>query len=351
MKKNILVCVTGLTPQVVTEALFCLSKQREKISVDEVYVLTTSKGRDVIAGKKVTVGKGRSLQLPALSLEIDRMCNKYKFKRPKFDSTGEHVKVATELSIELNDIRDDHHNKLFPNTVCRFLNELSKDNDNIVHCLISGGRKSMSVDLAFGLSLFGRENDRLWHVLTHVDQEFQHFFPEKKSQEKDLMLSEIPYVRLRRILANGIGNINFSEFNFTEIVNFTQQELLKKVAEKLYISTRRREIWYGNNERVEIGPKPINLYRYLADNNLNYKRPITLKNLAHNFSYDLRTKEKIKGYDESNIRILITNINKLLPTILKDPELIETFKIHSGSYGTGEVYLNVTKENLEFLDD
>lgn len=349
MNKNILICVSGLTPQIITETLFCLSVQK-KIQIDELYVITTTRGRDVILGSDEFYNKREKDPYPPLQDEIKRMCEKHKkIKPPKFNPG--HVKVASEISIELPDIRNDKDNKLFPNTVCEFINEKSKDRNSVLHCSISGGRKSMSVDMAFALSLFGRECDKLWHVLTHEDQEFKHFFPENREQEKELELAELPFVKLRSIIAEETKNNNFTKMSYTDLVEFTQKELRKKSADKLYISISRREMWYGHNEIIKIEPKQIELYRYFIENNSSFKNPIKLEALKNHFNTDKRTGEKIKGYDDTNIRQMISKINnQKIKTALNDTDLTELFIIHSGSYGTGEFYLNANASNVMFIE-
>ncbi len=345
--KNILICVSGLTPQIITETLYCLSIQKNTI-IDELYVVTTTRGRAVIQGLDKEYNKER--KYPPLKNEMERMCTKYKkIKLPKFNK--DQLIVSSELSIELPDIRSDNDNKLFPNTLCDLINVLSKEKNNVLHCSISGGRKSMSVDMAFALSLFGRENDQLWHVLTHENREFKHFFPENKKQEKDLELANLPYVKLRSIISRELGNERFKKLKYSDLVNFTQNELMRKTADKLFISSRRREIWYGENDRVKIEPKQIELYRYFLEYGSNFNKPVKIDALINHFSIDKRTGEKIKGFDETNIRQHISklNNNKIIPAF-KDTELADMFVIHSGAYGSGEFYINVTNENVEFID-
>lgn len=338
--KNLLICVTGLTPQIVTETLFCLSQKR--IQIDELYILTTSRGRDVILGMD-------SKKLPPLRNEINRMCRKYKMKVPLFQHNDKHIIVAQEQSIELSDIRNDKHNKLFPNKVCEFLREKTSY-ESIVYCSISGGRKSMSVDLAFALSLFGREKDQLLHVLTHERNEFKGFFPENKKEEKDLELAFIPFVRLRTLISGFMKVKSLKKASYTDLVELMQSELTKRTADKLTFHFKRRQLWYGENESVYIGPKLIDLYRYFIDNNGIIDSPIKIEALITHFGIDKRTGENIKHYNDENIRPLINKLNKAIRSALGDSGLFDTFKVYSGSYGDKEYYVNISRDNVEFID-
>ena len=198
--KNILVCVSGLTPQIVTETLFCLSV-KEKILIDEIYVITTRRGRDVILG----LDKHPATPKTALKTEISNLCKKYKLRIPLFNNNDKHIIVAREESIELSDIRSDKDNILFPNKVSLFLRDKTSNAGDIIFCSITGGRKSMSVHIANALSLFARERDRLLHVLTSEKYEFKGFYPLNKKEAAALQLSDIPFVRLRAILSYEIG--------------------------------------------------------------------------------------------------------------------------------------------------
>ncbi|HRI85851.1 MAG TPA: CRISPR-associated ring nuclease Csm6, partial [Ignavibacteria bacterium] len=273
--KNILICVSGLTPQIITETLFCLSWQR-KIKIDELYIVTTSVGREVI------LGIHEKIKLPPLKNELKRLSKMYKINNPKFDYNDTHIIVAKEQSIELDDIRNDKHNKLFPNKLCEFINEKSFYKDNVLYCSISGGRKSMSIDMAFALSLFGRENDKLLHVLTHENQEFKGFFPENKKQERDLELAELPFVRLRSIIAKETGNKSFSKMKFTDIVNFTQEVIKQSFVDKIILDCNRNEICLGEFEPVRLQPAKFSLYKFIIQKKMEGNESVSVDNILSN---------------------------------------------------------------------
>ena len=186
-KRNILIAVTGITPQVVTETLYSLMAQKN-IRIHEIYIVTTADGKEKI------------LSEPTLHSEIKRMCIQYNLQEPAFDPAT-HIITAKEETVELYDIRSDRENQLMPNIICDFVRKKSQNSNVVLHCSLAGGRKTMSVAMAFALSLFGRRNDKLYHVL--VSKEFEQskkYFPEHKDEEKQIILSEIPYIRLREKL-------------------------------------------------------------------------------------------------------------------------------------------------------
>jgi len=309
LNKNILICGSGLTPQVVTETLYCLSVQK-KVKIDELYIVTTSRGREVI------IGEDEQIKLPPLKGELKRMCAKYKIQMPKFDYNDDHIIVAKDQSIEMPDIRNDKQNKLFPNKLCEFINEKTKDRTDVLFCSISGGRKSMSVDMAFALSLFGREKDKLLHVLTHEKNEFKSFYPVTKKEEKDLELSEVPYVKLRSIIGKQTKSKVFSQMKYTDLVEFAQQELKLAFTDKLIIDTGKNEITLGDYEPFRLEPAQMKLYKFIVDAKMNGEEYVSvesiLKKCPHKFTKKTLIEKVLKIRTEKFQKHISINDNDLI---------------------------------------
>lgn len=271
--KNFLICVSGLTPQIITETFYCLAVQR-KIKIDEVYVITTSRGRNVI------LGHDKKNKLPPLKSELESLCTKYRIELPRFEINDRHIIVARMQDIELTDIRDDTHNRLMPNKICEVIREKTSDRNNVLYCSVSGGRKTMSVDMAFALSLFGREHDKLYHVLTDEKNEFKGFYPKNKSEDKQLLLSEIPYVRLRPVLSEKTKNKAFSKMSYTDIVDLMRREIKNYFVSSLKIDPYKNEICYGENEPVRLRPGLMAQYRYIIEERKKGKEWVTMQELS-----------------------------------------------------------------------
>ena len=261
--KNILVAVSGLTPQVITETLYCL-EVKKKIKIDEIYIITTTRGKDVITGKDKEYNIEK--KYPPLISEIEKLCSRYKVNLPKFANTSKYIITADEQTTEMYDIRNDIDNKLFPNKVCEVLKKLSSSNDNVLHCSVSGGRKTMSVDMALAISIFGRNDDKLYHVLTDDKLQFSKFYPDSAQESKMLEIAEIPFIRLRSLLAKSTNNKLFNNMSYLDIVNHLQNELKLLNTDKLILNLRRGEIYYGENEIVKIPYTQSKLYKYIINN-------------------------------------------------------------------------------------
>jgi CRISPR-associated protein (TIGR02584 family) len=329
--KNLLICVSGLTPQVITETLYCLSVQKN-IRIDELYVITTNKGRDVI------LGEDEDKKLPAFKGELKKMCAMYKLQMPKFEYNDTHIIVAKDQSIELSDIRNDKHNRLFPNKLCEFMNEKTKDKTDVLYCSISGGRKSMSVDMAFALSLFGKENDKLLHVLTHEKNEFKGFYPKNKKEEKDLELSELPYVKLRSIIGTLTKSKVFGKMKYTDIVEFAQEELKLAFTDKLILDIGKNEITLGENESFRLEPAAMKLYKFILDAKNNGEEYVTVENIL-NYCPHKFTK---KGIVEK-----VTKIKKVFEVNITDIDLIGKFIIQ-GPNVFGSSNYGILADKLKF---
>jgi len=345
--KNILICVSGLTPQIVTETFYCLAVQK-KIKVDELYVITTKRGREVILGKDKSVHTPKTL----LKDELKNLCSRYKIKMPVFENDEKHIITAKEETLELSDIRTDKHNVLFPNKVCEFISKLSSDTDSNLFCSISGGRKTMGVHLAFALSLFGRENDKLLHVLTSEENEFKGFYPVNKKEDKALELSEIPYVRLRSVtLFKGDSKLK-SKLKYADIVKLTQDQLHRiSDKRKLVLKVNQKEISYGE-DTVKFEPLEFAIYYKFAEQKLEGNNKISIHSIIsqsfglsiaefirenyeyYYFSDETRNPWWQKGFTAENFRSKRAKINTKIAGLFDDDLMKDEFIITSNkNYG------------------
>jgi len=339
MQKNILIAVSGLTPQIITETLYCLAVKK-KIQIDELYIITTSKGRDIIFGTDEEFNIKR--KYPPLKREIKRLCDTYKIKFPKFDNNDNHIITAKEQSTDLYDIRNDKHNKLFPNKVCEFIKDKTRIKETILHCSISGGRKTMSVDLAFALSLFGKQEDKLYHVLIDEKLEFSKFFPENKKEDALLEIAEIPYVKLRPLIAEQTENKAFKSMSYTDIVNYMQRQLKIKSSDKLYISKKRNEIWFGENERVKMLPKELMMYTYFIERKNSGFPSLHINDIAKEFYNDSK--------EVDNVYTKISKINNHIRKAINDIDTESIFMIMGpAEFGTSQYGIIADTEKFELL--
>ena len=263
--KNILFLVTGMSPQIITEtiwALACNPKKNPQWIPDEVYVLTTQIGINQI--KERLFNKG----------VFDNLKKDYpQLRNIKFDSSS---LIGVEVDGEiLDDIKTPEHNEAMADTLCELVRGLTESTDTTLHVSIAGGRKTMGFYAGYALSLYGRPQDRLSHVLIteQFEQAINFFYPTPYSylvsnknevvvgdaSNAEVWLSEIPFVRMRSLLDK---ESILSNKGFSEIVE-TIDKSLKPIELKI-VNNDERKIFVGK-DFCKLSPKEFSLYLVAAE--------------------------------------------------------------------------------------
>lgn len=225
--RRILLAVAGLSPQVVTETLYALARHPEAPFVPtEIHLVSTREG-------------AQRARLALLSEEpgwFRRLCRDYDLPAIAFDDSRIHV-LKTEDGRELDDIRSPEDNRLAADAIADIVRELTGDPEAALHVSIAGGRKTMGFYLGYALSLFGRPQDRLSHVLVSEPYEssWDFFYPTPYSRivavrdnkladtaEAQVTLAEIPFVSLRHGQPERLLN---GRASFTEAVAAARRTL------------------------------------------------------------------------------------------------------------------------------
>lgn len=202
--RRILLCVSGLSPQIVTETLYALTVTgKSRFVPTEIHLLTTADGAD-------------RARLTLLSEEpgwFQRLRREHGLPDIRF--TLDHIHILRDGEGRLLcDIRSVADNEAIADAITAKVRELTADPDSAIHASIAGGRKTMGFYLGYALSLFGRPQDRLSHVL--VSSPFESnpnfFYPARvervifatspdqrplDASSATVTLADIPFVRLR----------------------------------------------------------------------------------------------------------------------------------------------------------
>jgi len=109
-----------------------------------------------------------------------------------------------------------------PNAILAAVAEAAARPDARIHLSIAGGRKTMGCLAAIALSLYGRAEDRLSHVLVPTAWQGREdfFFPERPEDAHLVELAEIPFVRLR-----GLWRAEALDGRFAAVVEAAQRAL------------------------------------------------------------------------------------------------------------------------------
>ncbi len=155
--EEVLVCVAGATPQIITETIYALANKNPPVYIDKIYIITTKTGKEKI--KDTLIDRGI----------LNALLNEYSL--PPIDFSEESIIVIENEGKEIEDIRNASENEATADTIIKFIRELTLNPKLRLHCSIAGGRKTMSFYLGSALQLFGRIQDKLYHVL--VSPEFE----------------------------------------------------------------------------------------------------------------------------------------------------------------------------------
>ena len=349
--RRILLAVTGLTPQVVTETLYALALQTEPAFIPtEVHVITTKEGADRIF---------LSL-LDAKSGQFHAFCEQYGcVGKIYFPAANVHV-INNAAGNPLSDIRTPEDNLRSADFIAHHVRALCSDDHAALHVSIAGGRKSMGFFVGYSLSLFGRMQDRLSHVL--VSEPFEShrdfFFPpledkilydrtERPVSTRDakIMLADIPFVRLRGGIPSGLTQLDKT---FSEAVGMAQAGL-KFVSLTFDVGTRTIQC---GGQVVKLPPNLFAFYLWLAVErvrNIHENGVVIWRDLSpeaflniyreiqgmHSDRYREAECVLKSGFDQSFFETKKSKINALLRKELpleSSPYLIETVgkKPHTG---------------------
>ena len=208
-RRIILVAGMGTSPAVLTETVWALCHQKEPVVPDEIVVLITKSGRERLCSELLSGEKSVWQQmLSALRSE-------------KINIEGKLIFGETSIRVIPDaqgngawDLRSGEDNLRAADFMLRELRQYTESSDTIVLASIAGGRKTMSALLFSCMSLLGREDDKVFHVL--LPPEFEGgveppmYYPVKgvtytnlrtgkqyRSDKYQSELFEVPFVRMR----------------------------------------------------------------------------------------------------------------------------------------------------------
>lgn len=230
--RRVLLMVTGRTPQVVTETLYGLCVKSDPPFVPtEVHLVTTAEG-------------ARGARIALLSADkgwFHRFCVDYELHGLAFSMDQVHV-IEDADGRPAEDIRTLAEHEACADLITEQVRGFTADPDCALHVSLAGGRKTMTYYLGNALTLFGRIQDRLSHVLVPAPFESnpEFFYPTPyqcqlysnrmeiwlDARDAEVTLADIPFVRLRDSLPNRFKGLEEGRARFTEVVTALQQALM-----------------------------------------------------------------------------------------------------------------------------
>ena len=151
MKKHTLLATTGASPQVVTETLYAIHHANQRWP-DDIYLITTS------------FGKRKAVEGLLEKQHLQRLCEELQRPIPAFDAS--HVLVTPGADgTEVEDARSLADHEALANFIMTEVRDRTASDDTSLHASLAGGRKTMTFYIGYAMSLFGRPQDTLSHVL------------------------------------------------------------------------------------------------------------------------------------------------------------------------------------------
>lgn len=262
-QKRVLLSVTGMSPAVVTETLYALVTEKQFVPT-EIRVITTLQGKNKVLQALLGIEGGRKEKRGALEEFVQDYGEKYGFDHIHFDENCIEIIENTENE-KLPDIRTPQENEWAADQIVNLVRELCADENSQLHVSIAGGRKTMGFFMGYALSLYGRKQDSLSHVL--VSEQFENlpsfFYPkpyshiinnrdgkELDAMNASVMLAEIPWVRL------GLGvpdSLLENKTSYSESVK-NAQLLLDEPSLTFLAPMEDRIVCFGSKE-VKLAPR------------------------------------------------------------------------------------------------
>ena len=264
---RILLMVTGRTPQVVTESIYALTQRPNPFVPTQVHLITTAEGAQDANLALLDPNDGW----------FHRLCADYDLTGIAFDATHIHsIRGADGQPVA--DIRTEEEHRACADLITELVRDLTADEDgSALHVSLAGGRKTMTYYLGNALTLFGRPQDRLSHVLVPAPYETnrEFFYPSPASRplyveplkrwfdakDAQITLAEIPFVRLRNALPGRFKGLASGAASFTEVVTALQSALHPP---SVKVDYRRGGIELEDGSFVPLTPADLAFYGWLA---------------------------------------------------------------------------------------
>lgn len=326
--KRILLALCGTTSQVITETLYALWEKGKM--PQKIQILTTKRGKELLFTRLLDPSTGF----------FYKFCEEYEIDPKEIDFSLDSIIVPKVNGAEIEDILTESDSFSFLERTLEETFQLTCDPDTEVYFSLSGGRKTMGASLTLAAQVYGRPQDKLYHILVHPDFENSpnfYYIPRKpveielinKEREKyrksteyaTISLIDVPFFRKRGDFRDEMLEKPFSPQELMSYLEKPEEPHLK-----LHIRSCEME-WQG--KRTKLAEAWFALYMFFvlhrkqfADNeNCNLSIVDILDSNEEIASlYDRITRYKpvrestlsssgIKSLDSENIRIYISKIN------------------------------------------
>ena len=268
--RTILLATVGITPAVLTETVWALAhparKGAEVVIPDEVFVLSTLRGAREVEKLLLVPDGGWNRMVAAMKKEGLPVDGKLSFGKAS-------IRVLERDKEFLEDIRTGEENEAVADLFLREIRSFTENPRTRLFASIAGGRKTMGALLLSCMSLLGREQDRVLHVL--VNEPFDSrldppvLFPASRSKHRwrnpetgkvetlraadvRLDLIDLPFVKMR-----GWYQDKFKELppRYSDLVRAAQSSGPKATSQKPVLKFDFKDgALFADDDRIKLSP-------------------------------------------------------------------------------------------------
>ena len=193
--QKILIAAIGNSPAVLTETVWALAHQELPWIPDQVAIITTLTGK-AVSEKLLLQQKGWERLCTVLAKEKLPIDGRLAF------GASDSIRVIGDGRRDFDDIRTPEEGGAASDFILGVLRQYTEQPGTEIVASIAGGRKTLSALLMACMTLLGRTQDRVCHVLaddTFIAKNPEFLFPQNNREQKaaDIRLSDIPFVRVR----------------------------------------------------------------------------------------------------------------------------------------------------------
>lgn len=365
-EREILLCVSGLSPQIITETVYAMAVQGtggECIVPDEIHVVTTTTGRDLIRENLLAPENGH-----LLALRQDYALG----GRAALPENNIHLITDAEGE-PLDDIRNDDDNKAVADLLTQLIQQFTQDPATRLHVSIAGGRKTMGFYAGYALSLFGRTGDRLSHVLVNEPFESREFFyprPEPQdinvgtaekprwanTRDARISLGYIPIVPMREGLGEPMveGKLSFLEavrdrdvFRQPHLSIYTEDRKVFLHAVELSLTESQFYWYYLLARRAQRGEEGISS----SDSTLKEEMSEVLFSVSGKDVDEFKWFDSAGDLDPNNFATIRTKINNAIKALHFRKSVSTKYEIRSIKVDKKKTYsLDIDPENIDIQE-
>jgi hypothetical protein len=196
---------------------------------------------------------------------------------------------------EIPDITNSRCSQAYLDLIMATAAEMTSRDDICLHCVVAGGRRTMSVHLAMVMQLLARPRDCMYHLLVdpwEAETNSDFYFPTRRSQpmktydgmafdakEVRVELVEIPFLRLRHRVPGEL----LASSNYRDILNWLQRDVeVASPVLPLRIEVEKRCISIGAIE-IQLDPLELAIYWYFAEKSFLRPQAMPRENYARYF--------------------------------------------------------------------